>query len=293
MNLKHTTIPPGESVDLERFDPADRCGLSSKEDSEQLLQADVRDLTALQEIFAARKERALLIVLQGMDAAGKDGIIKHVMSGINPQGVDVHGFRQPSAKELAHDFLWRESKVLPQFGRIGIFNRSYYEEVLVVRVNREALEAEGEREAAESWHERYEDINAFERHLVRSGTIVLKFFLHLSKEEQRKRLLARLDDRDKLWKFSDADLDGHMHWDAYQRAYSEMLAGTSTTWAPWHIVPADRKWVSRAVVGEIVLSALRDLPAEYPKPSKERIEKSALLARALEGEAEKGEKPSG
>ena len=293
MNLKHTTIAPGESVDLERYDPVDRCGLNSKEDSEQLLQANVRDLTALQEIFAARKERALLIVLQGMDAAGKDGVIKHVMSGINPQGVDVHGFRQPSTKELAHDFLWRESKVLPQFGRIGIFNRSYYEEVLVVRVNREAREAEGAKEGAETWRERYEDINAFERHLVRCGTIVLKFFLHLSKEEQRKRLLARLDDRDKLWKFSDADLDGHMHWDAYQRAYSEMLAGTSTTWAPWHIVPADRKWVSRAVVGEIVLSALRDLPAEYPKPSKERIEKSALLARALEGEAEKGEKPSG
>ncbi len=292
MNLKHTTIAPGESVDLERYDPADRCGLSSKEDSEQLLQANIRDLTALQEIFAARKERALLIVLQGMDAAGKDGIIKHVMSGINPQGVDVHGFRQPSAIELAHDFLWRESKVLPQFGRIGIFNRSYYEEVLVVRVNRAALEAEGAREAAESWHDRYEDINAFERHLVRNGTIILKFFLHLSKGEQRKRLLARLDNLDKLWKFSDADLDAHMHWDAYQRAYSEMLAGTSTTWAPWHIVPADRKWVSRAVVGEIVLSALRDLPAEYPKPSKERIEKSALLARALEGEAEKREKPS-
>ncbi len=283
MNLTNVTFAPGTPADPARFDPAERCGLRSKEDSEQLLQADIRDLSTLQEIFAARKERAVLIVLQGMDAAGKDGIIKHVMSGINPQGVDVHGFRQPSSKELAHDFLWRESKVLPQFGRIGIFNRSYYEEVLVVRVQREALGAEGV-EAAETWRERYEDINAFERHLVRCGTIVLKFFLNISKEEQRQRLLARLDNVDKLWKFSDADLEGHLHWDAYRRAYSEMLGGTNTSWAPWHIVPADRKWVARAVVGKIVLATLQSLPAEYPKADKERIAKAAQLARALESE---------
>ncbi len=291
MNLTNVTFAPGTPIDLDRVDPADRCGLRSKEDSEQLLESDIRDLSALQEIFAARKERAVLIVLQGMDAAGKDGIIKHVMSGINPQGVDVHGFRQPSSKELAHDFLWRESKVLPQFGRIGIFNRSYYEEVLVVRVKREALGAEGV-EAAEDWRERFEDINAFERHLVRCGTIVLKFFLNISKEEQRQRLLARLDNVDKLWKFSDADLDGHLHWDAYRRAYSEMLHGTNTTWAPWHIVPADRKWVARAVVGKIVLATLQTLPSTYPKADKERFEKAARLARALEAESPDNGKPS-
>jgi len=289
MNISTTILHPGASVvDLRRFDPSDRLGLGSKEDAESMLQADIRELAALQEVFAARKERALLIVLQGMDAAGKDGIIKHVMSGINPQGVDVHSFRQPSPEELAHDFLWRESTVLPQIGRIGIFNRSYYEEVLVVRVNREALGAENPKEASEAWRERYEDINAFERHLTRCGTIVIKFFLHLSKDEQRKRLLARLGNVEKLWKFSDADLEGHQQWEAYQRAYSEMLAGTSTTWAPWHIVPSDRKWVARAVVGKALLVALRRLPSEFPKPSEERIAKSALLARALQAEAEEG-----
>ena len=292
MNIDSIKITPGASVDLARYDPASRCDLGSKEDSERMLQEDIGELAALQDIFAARKERALLIVLQGMDAAGKDGIIKHVMSGINPQGVDVHGFRKPSAEELGHDFLWRESNVLPQVGRIGIFNRSYYEEVLVVRVNREARAAENPQESVETWRERYEDINAFERHLVRCGTIVLKFFLHLSKEEQRRRLLSRLDDAGKLWKFSDADLEGHLHWNAYQRAYTEMLAGTSTTWAPWHILPADRKWVARAMAAKTILSQLRHLPARYPKASEERLQKSARLAEMLAAEAPDGERPS-
>ena len=292
MNIDSIKITPGASVDLAHYDPASRCDLGSKEDSERMLQEDIGELAALQDIFAARKERALLIVLQGMDAAGKDGIIKHVMSGINPQGVDVHGFRKPSAEELGHDFLWRESNVLPQVGRIGIFNRSYYEEVLVVRVNREARAAENPQEAIETWRERYEDINAFERHLVRCGTIVLKFFLHLSKEEQRRRLLSRLDDAGKLWKFSDADLEGHLHWNAYQRAYTEMLAGTSTTWAPWHILPADRKWVARAMAAKTILSQLRHLPARYPKASEERLQKSARLAEMLAAEAPDGERPS-
>ena len=292
MNIDSIQVAPGSSVDLARYDPANRCGLGSKEDSERMLQEDIGELAALQDIFAARKERALLIVLQGMDAAGKDGIIKHVMSGINPQGVDVHGFRKPSAEELGHDFLWRESNVLPQVGRIGIFNRSYYEEVLVVRVNREARAAENPQEAIETWRERYEDINSFERHLVRCGTIVLKFFLHLSKEEQRRRLLSRLDDAGKLWKFSDADLEGHLHWNAYQRAYTEMLAGTSTTWAPWHILPADRKWVARAMAAKTILSQLRHLPARYPKASEERLQKSARLAEMLAAEAPDGERPS-
>ncbi len=292
MNLENITIAPGSSVDLAGLDPASRCGLGSKEESERILQQDIADLAALQEIFAARKERALLIVLQGMDAAGKDGIIKHVMSGINPQGVDVHGFRKPSGEELGHDFLWRESNVLPPFGRIGIFNRSYYEEVLVVRVNREVRSAENPQEALETWRERYEDINAFERHLVRNGTIVLKLFLHLSKEEQRRRLLARLENAEKLWKFSDADLEGHQHWKAYQRAYTDMLAATSTTWAPWHILPADRKWVARAMAARCIISILRRLPAEYPQASEVRLQKSAELARVLAAEGDGDERPS-
>ncbi|MGC8484695.1 MAG: PPK2 family polyphosphate kinase [Candidatus Baltobacteraceae bacterium] len=292
MNFENITIAPGSSVDLAGYDPASRCGLGSKEESEHILQKDIVDLEALQDIFAARKERALLIVLQGMDAAGKDGIIKHVMSGINPQGVDVHGFRKPSVEELGHDFLWRESNVLPQLGRIGIFNRSYYEEVLVVRVNREARSAENPQEAFEAWRERYEDINAFERHLVRCGTIVLKFFLHLSKDEQRRRLLSRLENADKLWKFSDADLEGHLHWKAYQRAYTDMLAATSTAWAPWHILPADRKWVARAMAAKSILAALRHLPAKYPQASDERLQKSARLAQLLAAEGDGSERPS-
>ncbi|MHB8202034.1 MAG: PPK2 family polyphosphate kinase [Acidithiobacillus sp.] len=284
MDRKHLIVKPKSNLDLGSYDPSGHCGLRSKEDAAEKLHRDIEKLATLQDVFAARKTHALLIVLQGMDAAGKDGIIKHVISGINPQGVYVRSFRQPTDEELRHDYLWRESKVLPEYGQMGIFNRSYYEEVLVVRVSRETQERENAREVADTWAERYEDINAFERHLTRCGTIVLKFFLHLSKDEQRRRLLDRLDDPSKMWKFSDADFEGHTRWDAYQRAFTEMLEHTSTDGAPWYVVPADRKWVARIVVGNIIVSALQHLSLEYPEPSEERRTAYTLLAESLREE---------
>jgi PPK2 family polyphosphate:nucleotide phosphotransferase len=245
---------------------------------------DIERLAKLQDVFAAQSQHALLIVLQGMDAAGKDGIIKHVMSGVNPQGVDVHSFRQPSKEEELHDFLWRENNVLPARGRIAIFNRSYYEEVLVVRVQPEFLAAECAAPSPDLWKERYEDINALERHLVRCGTVMLKFFLHLSKDEQRKRLLARLEQPKKMWKLSDSDLQAHDRWDGYATAYSEMLARTSTQWAPWYVIPSDRKWVARAVVGAILNETLEGLDLHYPEPSPERRRRYAQIAEELKAE---------
>jgi PPK2 family polyphosphate:nucleotide phosphotransferase len=279
-------VPPGSgTVSLAGYDTASKAGIDSKKDARKILQRDVEKLCALQDMFAAQTSHAVLIVLQGMDAAGKDGIVKHVMSGVNPQGVNVYSFRAPSPEELRHDFLWRENKVLPERGRIAIFNRSYYEEVLIVRVHPELLQSQGIADPGpDPWTGRYEDINAFERHLTRCGTIVLKFCLHLSKEEQRKRLLCRLETPNKMWKASDADLVGHSEWDAYVGAYEAMLAATSTPWAPWHVVPADRKWVSRAVVGAAVVAALEGLGLEYPQPSEARREKYGELAKALEAE---------
>jgi PPK2 family polyphosphate:nucleotide phosphotransferase len=279
-------VPPDSgAVSLAAYDTASKAGIDSKKDARKILARDVEKLCDLQDMFAAQTSRALLIVLQGMDAAGKDGIIKHVMTGLNPQGVNVYGFRAPSTEEARHDFLWRESKVLPERGRIAIFNRSYYEEVLVVRVHPEILQAQGaSNPGPDTWAQRYEDINAFERHLTRCGTIVLKFCLHLSKEEQRKRLLCRLETPDKMWKASDADLVGHSEWDAYAQAYEAMLSNTSTPWAPWYVVPADRKWVSRAVVGAVVVGALEGLDLHYPQPTPERREKYAELAKQMETE---------
>jgi PPK2 family polyphosphate:nucleotide phosphotransferase len=279
-------IPTGGGpVNLADYDPASKAGIASKKEARKLLKRDVKKLCKLQDKFAAQTSRAVLIVLQGMDAAGKDGIIKHVMTGLNPQGVNVFGFRAPSPEEVKHDFLWRESKVLPERGRIAIFNRSYYEEVLIVRVHPEILAGQGIADPPpDIWSSRYEDINAFERHLTRCGTTVLKFCLHLSKEEQRERLLCRLETPDKMWKASDADLIGHSEWDAYVDAYEAMLANTSTPWAPWHIVPADRKWVSRSLVGSIVVAALEAMQLEYPNPSAERRATYAALAKQLEAE---------
>jgi len=286
MQLSDFVVPPGSAVSLAAYDTASTAGIDSKEDARAFLKGDVKELCKLQDKFAAQTSHAVLIVLQGMDAAGKDGIIKHVMTGLNPQGVNVYGFRAPTTQEVRHDFLWRESKVLPERGRIAIFNRSYYEEVLVIRVHPEMLLAQGVTDPGpDPWTPRYDDINAFERHLTRNGTIVLKFCLHLSKEEQRKRLLTRLETPDKMWKASDADLVGHSEWDAYVKAYEAMLTATSTEWAPWYIVPADRKWVSRCVVGAVVVDALQKLGLAYPQPSPERVEKYGELAKQLESEA--------
>lgn len=271
-------------IDLDECDPRSKADLKNKREASKILVAGIERLSELHDVFATQTDRALLVILQGMDTAGKDGIIKHAMCGLNPQGVNVFGFRKPSEEEELHDFLWRESKVLPARGRIAIFNRSYYEEVLVVRVEQDLLKEEAARNGPRAWEHRYEDVNAFERHLTRCGTIVLKFFLHISKEEQRERLLARLETPDKMWKASDADLAGHAKWEAYAYAYKQMLEHTNTEWAPWHVVPSDRKWVARALVARTIVETLESLKLAYPAPSPERRKRYAELAAQLKSE---------
>lgn len=246
------------------------------------------DLEAAQELLYASAGWALLIVLQALDAAGKDGTIKHVMSGVNPQGCSVKSFKQPSPEELRHDFLWRCSRALPERGQIGIFNRSYYEEVLVTRVHPELVAPQHlpapDRPGKRLWQQRYEDINAFEEHLERDGTRVVKFFLHISKEEQRKRFLARLDDPSKQWKFSPDDIAERAHFDEYQEAYEEALTATSTRCAPWYVVPADHKFALRALVGGIVVDAIDGLALHPPTVSASQAEVLARARSALEAE---------
>jgi PPK2 family polyphosphate:nucleotide phosphotransferase len=241
-------------------------GAHRKKLAEEDLASFVADLESSQELLWSSDTYALLVVLQAMDAAGKDGTIKHVMSGVNPQGCDVVAFKQPSAEELAHDFLWRCAKALPERGKIGIFNRSYYEDVLVVRVHPELLDASGSGDGSldAQWRHRYEDINAFEHHLHRNGTRIVKFFLHLSKEEQKRRFLERLDEPAKSWKFSPSDLAERAHWDDYQRAYEDAITATSTPWAPWYVVPADRKHELRALVGGILVAAIDQMGLRPP-----------------------------
>ena len=243
-----------------------------KEKALAVLEANRQKLIGMQELFWASDTYSMLIILQGMDAAGKDSVISHVMSGVNPQGCQVTGFKTPSEEELDHDFLWRHTKALPERGRIGIFNRSYYEDVLIVKVRPEILQKQKLPLGAEGksfWNQRYEDINMFERHLVRSGTIVLKFFLNVSKKQQKRRLLKRLEDPDKQWKFSVTDLSERSKWEDYMEAYEDMLNQTSTEWAPWYIVPADKKWVTHASISEILVSQIKKLDLKYPVLSKE------------------------
>ena len=244
-----------------------------KERALAVLEANRQKLVEMQELFWASDTYSMLIILQGMDAAGKDSVIRHVMSGVNPQGCQVTGFKTPSEEELNHDFLWRYTKALPERGRIGIFNRSYYEDVLIVKVRPEVLEKQKlppEVERKAFWNQRYEDINMFERHLVRNGTIVLKFFLNVSTKRQKQRLLKRLEDPDKQWKFSLTDLSERSKWDDYMEAYEEMLNETSTECAPWYIIPADKKWVTHASISEIIVSQIKKLDLKYPVLSKEQ-----------------------
>lgn len=284
-------VKPGSSVDLADFDPRATGGLKNKDDATDKLHADIKKLSALQEIFYASGQYALLIVIQGTDTAGKDGAIKHVMTGVNPQGVDVHAFKVPSTLQLAHDYLWRTTNALPERGRIGIFNRSYYEELTVVRVHPSVLDAErlppDSVASTALWKDRYEDINAFERHMTRNGTVILKFFLHLSKEEQRKRLLARVDTPDKNWKLSSGDMRERRFWDDYQHAYQEELSHTSTEFAPWHIIPADHKWFARAAIASIIVEKLESLKLTYPEIGDEQREHLSAMRAELEGQ--KGE----
>ena len=258
-----------------------------KERTKEILAKNLEDLAEAQELLYADDRYAILIVLQAMDAAGKDGTIKHVMSGVNPQGCQVFSFKKPSTEELNHNFLWRYMKSVPERGRIGIFNRSYYEDVLVVKVHPELLDPQklppGKR-GKSFWEARYEDINAFERHLVQNGTVVLKFFLHISKEEQRKRFLKRLEDPSKHWKFSAADLIERGFWDDYMRAYEEAISATSTKWAPWYIIPADHKWVTLGLVARILASTIDKLDLRYPEITPEQETEIEQARRRLEAE---------
>jgi PPK2 family polyphosphate:nucleotide phosphotransferase len=249
--------------------------------AEEDLRSFVTELAEVQGLLWANGTHALLIILQAMDAAGKDGTIKHVMSGVNPQGCKVESFKEPTRQELDHDFLWRCTKVLPERGMIGIFNRSYYEDVLVVRVHPELVAGGGSAPDADVpahlWHDRFEDINAFEHHLHRSGTRIVKIFLHVSRDEQKRRFLERLDDPTKEWKFSVADLAERRYWDEYLSAYEEALTATSTPWAPWYVVPADHKYALRALVGGIVVDAIDRMDLEPPRTSADVL---ATLAQA-------------
>jgi len=286
-------IHDGRGFRLKDVDPADTAGLHSKQEAKKSLEEGVERLAELQERLYAQDRWGLLLIFQAMDAAGKDGAIKHVMSGVNPQGTQVYSFKAPSAEELDHDYMWRCFKCLPERGRIGIFNRSYYEEVLVVRVHPELLAGQRlppARAGTRIWKERFEDINAFERYLDRNGIVVRKFFLHVSSEEQRERFLSRLDEPEKNWKFSARDVRERDHWDAYMGAYEDVVRSTATAHAPWYVVPADKKWFTRLVVAAALIDTLEDLDLRFPEVD-EATRKELEAARAtLEGGAGKGRK---
>jgi PPK2 family polyphosphate:nucleotide phosphotransferase len=287
--LKPFRVTDGSKFRLDRVDPGDTCGLKSefKDDAPDLLARGVKRLSDLQERLYAQDRWAVLLIFQALDAAGKDSTIKHVMSGINPQGVDVWSFKQPSAEELDHDFLWRCLRRLPERGHIGIFNRSYYEEVLVVRVHPDILAAQKlppDLMTKHIWKQRFQDIRAAERYLARNGTVIRKFFLHVSKKEQRKRFLERVDEASKNWKFSLNDVHERQHWKDYMRAYEDAIRETATKDAPWFVVPADRKWFTRMVVAAAVVEALEELDLHFPKVTTEQPAELRAARRLLEKE---------
>ncbi|MGH8428309.1 MAG: ADP-polyphosphate phosphotransferase [Gammaproteobacteria bacterium] len=277
-------VPAGEKVDLKKWPTLVKPAYKSKKEYSKLIQRHVEELSALQRLHYASNRYALLLIFQAMDAAGKDGAIRHVMSGVNPQGCQVFSFKHPNATELEHDFLWRTTRSLPERGRIGIFNRSYYEEVLIVRVHPEILRTEGLPDALLDgnaiWQERYRSIVDQENHLYRNGTRIVKFFLHISKEEQRKRFLARIDEPDKNWKFSLADIHERKYWKHYMKAYEDCLSATNTAHAPWYIVPADDKENARLIVSQAILDALDELGMAYPETTtKHRRELQSIRKR--------------
>ena len=287
--LNQLRIDPGERFRIADHDadwlPPGAKDLSKKkrkEIADKMLAANKEELAQAQELLYADGRHSVLIIFQAMDAAGKDGTIAHVMSGVNPQGCQVTSFKAPSSEELSHTFLWRTTKVLPARGMIGIFNRSYYEEVLVVKVHQAILDKQNlppEDVHEDIWKHRYEDINAFEKHLARNGTTILKFFLNVSKEEQKKRFLERLDTQEKNWKFSSGDIVERAYWDDYMASFEEAITATSTEWAPWYVIPADHKWAMRAAVADIITTTIKDLPLEYPKLPEDEV---ARLAEARE-----------
>ena len=286
-------VSEGKDFRLKDFDPGDTAGLKDaakdKAKAQQLLQQGVQLLEHLQEKLYAQDRWALLLIFQALDAAGKDSAIKHVMSGVNPQGCEVHSFKAPSSEELDHDYLWRAHRAVPQRGRIGIFNRSYYEELLVVRVHREILDGQKlprELVSKDIWQERYKDINTFERYLARNGVVIRKFFLHVSKKEQKKRFLERLEDPSKNWKFSMADVKERGFWKDYQKAYEEMIQNTASKHAPWYVVPADNKWFTRLVVAGAITEALHDLHLQFPEVDEKMKNELDKVKKALLHEGE-------
>lgn len=281
-------VDSGKQFRLKDFDPADTSHLHSKEHAEEALQQGILRMAELQDKLYAQNRWAVLLIFQAMDAAGKDGVIKHVMSGVNPQACQVYAFKTPSAVELQHDFLWRTTRHLPERGRIGIFNRSYYEEVLIVRVHPEILAGENIPPALlgkNIWKERFEDIRSFEQHMARNGTVIRKFFLHLSRKEQKKRLLARLEEPEKNWKFSASDIHERKYWDDYQSAYEDMIRNTATEHAPWYVVPADNKWFTRLVVSAVVVDTLESLDLAYPTVSEAKRKELEAAKKVLLGKA--------
>jgi PPK2 family polyphosphate:nucleotide phosphotransferase len=280
-------VPPGKKIRLKDFDSGSTGSFKNKEDAQKKVATNGERLAELQAVLYADDRYSILLVFQALDAAGKDGVIKHVMSGVNPQGCQVYSFKAPSTEELDHDFLWRTTKVLPERGRIGIFNRSYYEEVLVVRVHPELLPGEHLPRIAtgdDFWKSRFDDINNMEQHLARNGMVILKFFLNVSRKEQKRRFLERINTPEKNWKFSAADVMERQHWDKYMEAYEDMFNHTSTEWAPWYIIPADHKWFTRVAVAEIIVSKLESLKLRYPEMSKERKQSLLRAKKMLEKE---------
>jgi PPK2 family polyphosphate:nucleotide phosphotransferase len=288
--IKRLLVPPGEKISLERdYDPGYSLKKVDKRRAEELLSFGIRTLAEYQDKLYAQNTHAMLVIFQAIDAAGKDGAIKHVMSGVNPQGCQVFSFKAPSSEELDHDYLWRCFKALPERGRIGIFNRSYYEEVVAVRVHPEFLQRQQlprELKNGKIWERRFADINAFEKYLTNNAIHVVKIFLHVSKEEQRLRFLKRLENPNKNWKFSLADLKERDHWDDYRSAYENMLSHTSTRWAPWHVVPADRKWYSRLCVAALLADKLRSLDLRYPDVGEDQQQQLVAARKVLEDEQE-------
>ena len=283
-------VSNGSRFRLRDINPSDPWGKRLKPIADQLLKQSCKRMADLQERLYAQDRWSVLLIFQAMDAAGKDGTIKHVMSGVNPQGVDVHSFKAPSSEELDHDFLWRTSRVLPRRGHIGIFNRSYYEETLVVRVHQNILARQQlprELVTKNIWRERFEDINAFERYLSRNGVLIRKIFLHVSKDEQRERFLERLEKPEKHWKFSPSDAGERAHFTEYMNAYEDMIRHTGTEWAPWFVVPADRKWFTRIVVSSVIIDAIQSLDPRFPEVDSATRAEFRKVKAALEAEVSK------
>ena len=280
-------VVPDKKLRLEDHAPGDTGRFEGKEEGRRHLEKGLERLRELQERLYAQDEWSLLLIFQAMDAAGKDSVIEHVMSGVNPQGCQVYSFKQPSTEELDHDFLWRTARCLPERGRIGVFNRSHYEEVLVVRVHPAILSKQrlpARLVSDRIWKERYQDIRGFERHLARSGTAIRKFFLNVSEGEQRKRFLARLDEPEKNWKFAAADVEERRHWDDYMKAYEDALEATSTEQAPWYVIPADHKWFTRLAVADVIVEALEEIDPRFPEVSATQREELARARALLEGD---------